>query len=147
MQTRGFEVKTVLARWASACSAFRRPFSHASPKQCADVDLLRGLSRRGHPPSYATRSTIEALLLLRARSIVWGVGSVVIDYAATHDGPCNWRLLGFAYGTAEHDKAAYAVHLAAASYSDWILVPDGDPRTDRPVDLKATSRDCDAQRS
>ncbi len=72
---------------------------------------------------------------MQARSFVWGIKAVVVDYAKTASSESsNWCVVGFASGTADRDQAACAIELAARKYATWVMVDDADPRADEAID-------------
>ena len=80
---------------------------------------------------YVSRSVLEELTLFQARTFVWGIKSIVIDYAKSDaDQESNWVVIGFASGSADRDEASRAIALAVRRYGLCVLVEDTDPRAD-----------------
>lgn len=130
------ERNTPLSRTPSIVPSERRlkppRFTQPSVKRAAltqqQVQLLESFSQRSHSPTYASRATLESLVLSRSRLKFWGIEAVIIDYTriGSSEGS-NWRIVGFASGKVDRDAALLAITAAAEGYAMWIMVEDADP--------------------
>ena len=123
---------------------FSRPSIHRDSvmREQREAELLQSLGRRSHPPAYASRSTLENLVLLQARMKLWGIKAVMIDYGKSESSEgINWRIVGFISGTADRDAARLAITAAAHRYATWVLVDDADPLSGKMVTLGTIARD------
>ena len=123
----------------SGLARIMQPLSdrEAVVRERQEAELLQSLSRRSHPPAYASRSTLESLVLLQARLRMWGIKAVMIDYAmfGSSEG-INWRVTGFISGMADRDAASFAITTATHKYAKWVLVDDASPLAGQLVRLR-----------